>query len=108
MAMEGAIASDFFETTASQLPAPPHPLSHPPALLPRCRLLPPPSTIHADTRTCHARPAYVSAQKEELSAERKADQTAVDGTVKCDAKMKLYLKDRFSLSKRDAPHKMIF
>jgi len=47
-------------------------------------------------------------KKEELSAERKAAQQAVDAALKCDDKMKAYLKDRFSLSKRDAPHKMVF
>ena len=44
----------------------------------------------------------------EVTAERKADQTAVDGGVKCDAMMKKYLKAKFSLSKGDAVHKMIF
>ena len=43
-----------------------------------------------------------------LSAERKADQAAVDGKIKCDAMMAKYLKATFSLSKRDMPHKMIF
>lgn len=46
--------------------------------------------------------------KTELSAEKKADQAAVDGAVKADAVMKKYLKAKFSLSKRDAPHAMIF
>ena len=48
------------------------------------------------------------AEKTELSAERKADQAAVDGALKCDDMMKKYLKARFSLSKGDKPHKMIF
>ena len=43
-----------------------------------------------------------------LTEARKADQAAVDGGVKCDAVMKKYLKARFSLSKGDVPHKMIF
>ena len=47
-------------------------------------------------------------EKTEASPERKADQTAVDGALKCDDMMKKYLKATFSLSKRDAPHKMIF
>ena len=46
--------------------------------------------------------------KSELSAERKADQAAVDGAIKADAMMSKYLKAKFSLSKRDAPHKMVF
>ena len=46
--------------------------------------------------------------KGELSAEKKADQAAVDGAVKADDMMKKYLKAKFTLSKRDAPHKMIF
>ena len=44
----------------------------------------------------------------ELTAERKADQAAVDGALKCDDMMKKYLKARFSLSKGQAPHKMVF
>ena len=48
------------------------------------------------------------AEKPEVSAEKKADQVAVDGSIKCDDMMKKYLKARFTLSKRDAPHKMIF
>merc|ERR1712146_836094 len=49
-----------------------------------------------------------SSEKTELSDERKADQAAVDGAMKCDDMMKKYLKARFSLSKGDVPHKMIF
>jgi len=45
---------------------------------------------------------------EELSEEKKAAQAKVDAAVKCDDLMKKYLKARFTLSKRDAPHKMIF
>lgn len=48
------------------------------------------------------------AQKEELSAERKADQAAVDGALKPNAQMTAYLKDRFSLGKHQAPHTMKF
>ena len=40
--------------------------------------------------------------------ERKKDQAAVDGGIKADAMMKKYLKARFSLSKGDKPHKMLF
>jgi len=43
-----------------------------------------------------------------LSEERKKDQLAVDGALKCDDMMKKYLKARFSLDKHDKPHKMIF
>merc|ERR1719263_1360339 len=43
-----------------------------------------------------------------VTEERKKDQAAVDGAVKCDAMMKKYLKAKFSLSKGDAVHKMIF
>ena len=46
--------------------------------------------------------------KTELTDARKADQAAVDGALKPDAMMKKYLKAKFTLSKRDAPHKMIF
>merc|ERR1712216_329977 len=49
-----------------------------------------------------------SSEPKELSEEKKADQTAVDGAVKCDDMMKKYLKARFTLSKCDVPHKMIF
>jgi len=49
-----------------------------------------------------------SSEPKEISDARKADQAAVDGALKCDDMMKKYLKARFSLSKRDAPHKMIF
>merc|ERR1711988_1848842 len=49
-----------------------------------------------------------SAEPTEISEEKKADQAAVDGAVTCDAMMSKYLKARFTLSKRDAPHKMIF
>ena len=48
------------------------------------------------------------AEAKETSPERKADQAAVDGAVKCDAMLKKYLKARFTLSKGDVPHKMIF
>ena len=48
------------------------------------------------------------AEKEELSAEKKAAQATVDKAIKCDANQTAYLKDRFSLSKRDAPHAMVF
>merc|ERR1711967_173463 len=44
----------------------------------------------------------------ETSAERKADQAAVDAAIKCDDMMKKYLKAKFSLSKGQAPHKMLF
>ena len=44
----------------------------------------------------------------EISAERKADQAKVDGAIKCDAMMKKYLKAKFSLSKHDKPHAMVF
>ena len=44
----------------------------------------------------------------ETSAERKADQAAVDGGIKCDDMMKKYLKAHFTLGKHDMPHKMIF
>ena len=44
----------------------------------------------------------------ELSAEKKADQEAVDKAITCDAMMKKYLKAKFSLSKGDKPHAMIF
>ena len=47
-------------------------------------------------------------EKTEATPERKADQAAVDGALKCDDMMKKYLKATFSLSKRDVPHKMIF
>ena len=47
-------------------------------------------------------------EKGELTAERKADQAAIDGAIKCPDMMKKYLKAKFTLSKRDAPHKMIF
>lgn len=43
-----------------------------------------------------------------VSEDRKKDQAAVDGGVKCDAMMKKYLKAKFSLSKGDVPHKMVF
>ena len=49
-----------------------------------------------------------AAEKGELTAERKADQAAIDGAIKCPDMMKKYLKAKFTLSKRDAPHKMIF
>merc|ERR1719378_1583395 len=48
------------------------------------------------------------AKAPELSAERKADQAAVDAALKPDAMMKKYLKAKFSLSKGDVPHKMKF
>ena len=49
------------------------------------------------------------APKNELSAERKADQAAVDKALKgADGVMAKYLKAKFSLSKRDVPHKMVF
>lgn len=44
----------------------------------------------------------------EVTAERKADQATVDGKIKVDSMMAKYLKARFSLSKGDKPHKMIF
>merc|ERR1712232_600809 len=49
-------------------------------------------------------------EKSELSAERKADQAAVDAALLpgLDEMMKKYLKARFSLSKGQAPHKMKF
>eukprot|EP00310_Coccolithus_braarudii_P020554 CAMPEP_0183330820 /NCGR_PEP_ID=MMETSP0164_2-20130417/243_1 /TAXON_ID=221442 /ORGANISM="Coccolithus pelagicus ssp braarudi, Strain PLY182g" /LENGTH=196 /DNA_ID=CAMNT_0025499123 /DNA_START=89 /DNA_END=679 /DNA_ORIENTATION=- len=47
-------------------------------------------------------------EKNELSAERKADQEATDAGLKLDDMMKKYLKARFSLSKGQAPHKMKF
>jgi hypothetical protein len=50
----------------------------------------------------------LSVQAPEISAERKADQKAVDGALKPDAMMKKYLKAKFTLSKGDAPHKMMF
>jgi len=43
-----------------------------------------------------------------LSDERKQDQAKVDAALKCDDTMKKYLKARFTLSKHDKPHKMIF
>merc|ERR1711988_2045638 len=49
-----------------------------------------------------------SAEPTELSDEKKADQTAVDGAVACSDMEKKYLKARFTLSKSDVPHKMIF
>ena len=47
-------------------------------------------------------------EKTETTAARKADQAAIDGAIKPSAIMAKYLKARFSLSKREAPHKMIF
>merc|ERR1712146_605435 len=51
-------------------------------------------------------------EKSELSAERKADQGAVDGalvkTIQKTPLMAKYLKARFSLSKGQAPHAMKF
>jgi len=44
----------------------------------------------------------------ELKPERVADQKTVDAALKVDAMVGKYLKTRFSLSKRDAPHKMCF
>jgi len=44
----------------------------------------------------------------ETSEARKADQSAVDAALKCDDMMKKYLKAKFSLSKGQAPHKMLF
>ena len=44
----------------------------------------------------------------EISAARKADQAKVDGSIKCDDMMKKYLKARFSLSKHEKPHAMLF
>jgi len=50
-----------------------------------------------------------SSEPTELSDEKKADQSAVDGALSgMEDIMKKYLKARFTLSKRDAPHKMIF
>mmetsp|Transcript_35573 Transcript_35573/g.93368 ORF Transcript_35573/g.93368 Transcript_35573/m.93368 type:complete len:204 (-) Transcript_35573:239-850(-) len=47
--------------------------------------------------------------KSETSEERKKDQAAVDGGVKLAGDvMNKYLKARFSLSKGDVPHKMVF
>ena len=58
--------------------------------------------------TMHCALASVYVQAPELSAERKADQAAVDAALKPDAMMKKYLKAKFSLSKGDVPHKMKF
>jgi len=44
----------------------------------------------------------------ELKPERVADQKTVDDALKLDTMVSKYLKTRFSLSKRDAPHKMCF
>jgi len=46
--------------------------------------------------------------KSELKPERIADQKEVDASLKLDTTISKYLKTRFSLSKRDAPHKMCF
>jgi large subunit ribosomal protein L6e len=48
------------------------------------------------------------AEVTETSEERKADQAAVDAKIVCDDMMKKYLKAKFSLSKGQAPHKMLF
>jgi len=47
-------------------------------------------------------------EKNELKPERVADQKAVDAALKVDPMVTKYLKTRFSLSKRDAPHNMCF
>ena len=46
--------------------------------------------------------------KSELSEDKKKGQADVDKSFKLDDMMKKYLKARFSLSKKDVPHKMIF
>lgn len=49
------------------------------------------------------------APAKEVSAERKADQAAVDGKVKIgDADLKLYLSKKFFLTKGQYPHAMKF
>jgi large subunit ribosomal protein L6e len=47
-------------------------------------------------------------EKSELKPERVADQKEVDAALKVEPMVGKYLKARFSLSKRDAPHKMCF
>jgi len=46
--------------------------------------------------------------KNELKPERLADQKALDASMKVDGLMGKYLKAKFSLSKADKPHKMLF
>ncbi len=49
------------------------------------------------------------APAKEVSAERKADQAAVDGAIKIgDADLKLYLSKKFYLTKGQYPHLMKF
>jgi large subunit ribosomal protein L6e len=48
------------------------------------------------------------APKNELKPERAADQKAVDGALKVEGVMAKYLKAKFTLNKRDAPHTMTF
>jgi large subunit ribosomal protein L6e len=47
-------------------------------------------------------------EKAELDPARIADQKKVDDALKMDPMVGKYLKARFSLSKRDAPHKLVF
>ena len=51
-------------------------------------------------------------KKEALSADRKADQKAVDSKILAAIKktefLKPYLHSRFSLTKSDKPHEMVF
>ena len=42
------------------------------------------------------------------SAERKALQTTVDGAIKASSEVKAYLKAKFTLTKGDKPHAMVF
>ena len=50
-----------------------------------------------------------AAPAKEVSAERKADQAAVDGAIKiADADLKLYLSKKFYLTKGQYPHLMKF
>ena len=50
-----------------------------------------------------------AAPAKEVSAERKADQAAVDGAIKIsDADLKLYLSKKFYLTKGQYPHTMKF
>eukprot|EP01046_Picozoa_sp_COSAG06_P084139 COSAG06_NODE_30981_length_529_cov_0.444186_1_plen_81_part_00 len=50
-----------------------------------------------------------AAAAKEVSAERKADQAAVDGAIKIsDADLKLYLSKKFYLTKGQYPHTMKF
>ena len=56
------------------------------------------------------RPAPWPPQKSELKPERIADQKSLDASISaaCKGNMAKYLKARFSLSKRDVPHRMKF